>query len=184
MGLRSLRLNGSPRTPRPMSLHVVMGVSGCGKSSVARMLAEAGGGDFLDADDFHPPANRAKMAAGIPLQDEDRWGWLDQLNAELASRSDSSRPTFLACSALRRVYRERLSSGLPGLRFIYLKGSRECIGERLAARTGHFMPAALLESQFATLEEPHEGEALIVPIDQPLDEVVRTALASLGSLSS
>ncbi len=180
MGFRGLRLTGELRTPHLMSLHVVMGVSGCGKSSVARMLAEAGGGDFLDADDFHPPANRAKMAAGIPLQDEDRWGWLDLLNAELASRSDSSRPTFLACSALRRVYRERLSSGLPGLRFIYLKGSRECIGERLAARTGHFMPAALLESQFATLEEPHEGEALIVPIDQPLDEVVRSALESLG----
>ena len=180
MGLRGLRLTWELRTPRFMSLHVIMGVSGCGKSSVARMLAEASGGDFLDADDFHPPANRLKMAAGIPLQDEDRWGWLDLLNAELASRSDSSRPTFLACSALRRVYRERLSSGLPGLRFIYLKGSRECIGKRLAARTGHFMPAALLESQFATLEEPQEGEALIVPIDQPLDEVVRTALESLG----
>lgn len=184
MGLRGLRLTGELRTPRLMSLHIVMGVSGCGKSSVARMLAEASGGDFLDADDFHPPANRAKMAAGIPLQDEDRWGWLDLLNAELSSRSASSRPTFLACSALRRVYRERLASGLPGLRFIYLKGSRECIGERLAARTGHFMPAALLESQFTTLEEPQEGEALIVPIDQPLEEVVRTALASLGTLES
>ena len=180
MGVRGLRLIGCLRKPRLMSLHVVMGVSGCGKSSVARMLAEGREGDFLDADDFHPPANREKMAAGIPLQDEDRWGWLDLLNAELASRAASPRSTFLACSALRRVYRERLASGLTGLRFIYLKGSRECIGARLKARADHFMPAVLLESQFATLEEPLDGEAIIVPIDQSLDEVVRTALESLG----
>ncbi|MEI6376870.1 MAG: gluconokinase, partial [bacterium] len=116
--------------------------------------------------------------------DEDRWGWLDLLSAELASRSASSRSTFLACSALRRIYRERLASGLPGLRFIYLKGSRECIRTRLEARADHFMPAALLESQFATLEEPHEGEALIIPIDQPLGEVVRLVLARLATMES
>ena len=160
MGFRGLRLIGCLRKPRLMSLHVVMGVSGCGKSSVARMLAEGRGGDFLD--------------------DEDRWGWLDLLNAELASRAASPRSTFLACSALRRVYRERLASGLTGLRFIYLKGSWECIGARLKARADHFMPAVLLESQFATLEEPLDGEAIIVPIDQSLDEVVRTALERLG----
>ena len=160
-----------------MSLFVVMGVSGCGKSSVAEELARSTEGDFLDADDFHPPANRAKMAAGIPLQDEDRWGWLDALNAKLKKRANSANHTFLACSALRQVYRDRLATTLPGLRFIYLQGSKECIGSRLARRTDHFMPPALLESQFATLEEPLD--ALTVPIDQPLPDVVTAILAKI-----
>lgn len=153
-----------------MSLFVVMGVSGCGKSSVAEKLARLTGGDVLDADDFHPPSNKAKMAAGIPLQDENRWGWLDALNAELRERASSPKHTFLACSALRQVYRERLSVALFSLRFIYLQGSKECISERLARRTDHFMPPSLLESQFAILEEP--VDALVVSIDQSLQDVV------------
>jgi gluconokinase len=160
-----------------MSLFVVMGVSGCGKSSLAEELANLSDGTFLDADDFHPPANKAKMAAGIPLQDDDRWGWLDALNAELKTRKDFTQHTFLACSALRQIYRERLAATLPGLRFIYLQGSKECIGQRLSKRTDHFMPPALLESQFATLEEP--VDALVIPIDQPLPEVVRAILAKI-----
>jgi gluconokinase len=160
-----------------MSLFVVMGVSGCGKSSLAKELATLSDGTFLDADDFHPPANKAKMAAGIPLQDDDRWGWLDALNAELKTRKDFTQHTFLACSALRQIYRERLAATLPGLRFIYLQGSKECIGQRLSKRTDHFMPPALLESQFATLEEP--VDALVIPIDQPLPEVVRAILAKI-----
>jgi len=160
-----------------MSLFVVMGVSGCGKSSLAEELATLSDGTFLDADDFHPPANKAKMAAGIPLQDDDRWGWLDALNAELKTRKDFTQHTFLACSALRQIYRERLAATLPGLRFIYLQGSKECIGQRLSKRTDHFMPPALLESQFATLEEP--VDALVIPIDQPLPEVVRAILAKI-----
>jgi gluconokinase len=160
-----------------MSIFVVMGVSGCGKSSVAARLAAAKDGDFLDADDFHPPANKAKMAAGIPLQDEDRAGWLDTLNEELKSRAANGRDTFLACSALRQVYRDRLSAGLPSLVFIYLKGSREAIRSRLEKRTDHFMPATLLESQFATLEEPMN--ALTVSIEQPLDQVVEETLSRI-----
>lgn len=160
-----------------MSLFVVMGVSGCGKSSLAEELANLSDGTFLDADDFYPPANKAKMAAGIPLQDDDRWGWLDALNAELKTRKDFTQHTFLACSALRQIYRERLAATLPGLRFIYLQGSKECIGQRLSKRTDHFMPPALLESQFATLEEP--VDALVIPIDQPLPEVVRAILAKI-----
>ena len=157
-----------------MSLHVVMGVSGCGKSSVAARLAAAKGGDFLDADDFHPSANKAKMAAGIPLQDEDRAGWLDTLNVELKSRAVNGRDTFLACSALKQIYRDRLSAGLPSLGFIYLKGSREAIRSRLERRTDHFMPSTLLESQFSTLEEP--TGALTVSIEQSLEHVVEEIL--------
>jgi gluconokinase len=150
---------------------IVMGVSGCGKSSIAAELAAATGGEFLDADDFHPPSNKEKMAAGIPLQDEDRWGWLDALNAELKSRP-SGTSLFLACSALRKAYRDRLSAGLPGLRFLYLQGSKELIRSRMESRSGHFMPPALLDSQFAALEEPLPGEAVIISIDQPIPSIV------------
>jgi gluconokinase len=162
-----------------MGPFVVMGVSGCGKSSVAEKLAKATGASFLDADDFHPPANKAKMASGIPLTDEDRWGWLDTLNEELRKRADDTAPTFLACSALRRVYRERLATGLPGLRYLYLKGSKELIRSRMQSRYGHFMPAALLDSQFACLEEPTEAEAAIIPIDPPVEEIVAVILCSI-----
>ena len=162
-----------------MNLYVVMGVSGCGKSTVAARLAEGRGGDFLDADDFHPQANKAKMAAGIPLQDEDRAGWLDLLNAEFKKRAANGRETFLACSALRQIYRDRLAAGLPSLRFIYLKGSRESIRSRLEQRTDHFMSPSLLESQFATLEEP--TDAIDISIEQPLEAVVAEALAKIGS---
>lgn len=158
-----------------MSAYVVMGVSGCGKSTVARALAESAGGVYLDADDFHPPANKDKMAAGHPLTDEDRWGWLDALNRELKARAQEK--TFLACSALREIYREKLKAGLPDLRFIYLKGSKELIRQRLADRQGHFMPPGLLESQFATLEEP--ADATVISIDQPPGKIVAAALASI-----
>jgi len=160
-----------------MSLFIVMGVSGCGKSSVARKLAEATQGECLDADDFHPPANKAKMASGIPLEDADRWGWLDALNAELKSRHNSPKNTFLACSALKQTYRDRLASGLHDLRFLYLQGSQECIGRRLAERADHFMPPSLLESQFATLEEP--SDAVTVSIEKPLEAVVGEILSKI-----
>ncbi len=158
-----------------MSAYVVMGVSGCGKSTVALALAERTGGIYLDADDFHPPANKQKMAAGIPLTDDDRWGWLDALNEELRRRPTET--IFLACSALKEIYRERLRTNVPGLRFIYLKGSREIIARRLGQRQGHFMPAALLDSQFATLEEP--VDAIVVDIDQPPETVIADALRAL-----
>lgn len=157
-----------------MPQFVVMGVSGCGKTAVSKLLADSSGGYFLDADDFHSIANKEKMAGGIPLQDEDRMAWLVALNAELKARVHSPKTTFLACSALKQVYRDRLAAGLPELRFIHLQGSKQCILGRLARRTDHFMPASLLESQFAILEEPEV--ALTVSVDQPLEAVVSEIL--------
>jgi gluconokinase len=161
-----------------MSLYMVMGVSGCGKSSVARLLAEKTGGIYLDTDDFHSPANKQKMAAGIPLDDVDRSDWLDRLNQEMKTREHTPQSTFLACSALRQAYRDRLISGLSNLRFIYLKGSMEAIRARLELRKGHFMPATLLESQFNTLEEP--SEALVASIEQPLESLVNDVLRRIS----
>lgn len=137
-----------------------MGVSGSGKSWVARMLAQATGGEWLDADDFHTPEKKAKMSSGIPLTDDDRWPWLDLLNAQLRGRVGGGKPVFLACSALKQKYRDRLVAGLPQARFVYLKGSFELIRSSLALRQHHFMPASLLESQFAILEEPKDAIVL------------------------
>lgn len=158
---------------------VVMGVSGCGKTSVASMLASRTGGLFLDADDFHPRKNTTKMAAGIPLTDEDRWPWLDTLNGELKSEAPSGQSVFLACSALRQAYRDRLAAGLPALQFIYLKGSKELIRARLQSRKNHFMPPALLESQFATLEEPQD--ALVADIEDAIPVLVDKLVARIGA---
>src|ERR1700749_1354913 len=102
-----------------------MGVSGCGKSTIAQMLAEATGSDCIDGDNFHTPENKARMSAGIPLTDDDRWPWLDRLNAELRQAAGRGKPLFLACSALKQSYRDRLAVGLPQLQFIYLKGPIE-----------------------------------------------------------
>lgn len=161
-----------------MSLYVVMGVSGCGKSTIAEALAKRTGGVFLDADNYHPPANRQKMAAGIPLTDDDRWGWLAALNFELRKFLDKPEPVFLACSALREAYRQCLCAGIPERTFIYLKGSQACIGLRLAARTGHFMSPSLLASQFATLEEP--SNAITVNIDQPVTSLVEEIVKKIA----
>ena len=134
------------------------------------MLAKATDGDWLDADDFHSAENKAKMTAGIPLTDDDRWPWLDRLNAELRAAAGKGRPVFLACSALKQKYRDRLVTGLPQARFIYLKGSFELIRSRLARRKNHFMPAGLLESQFADLEEP--GDAIVLDISKTDDQLL------------
>jgi gluconokinase len=142
------------------SVFIVMGVSGCGKSTIGQDLARATGGIFLDGDDFHSPANKAKMAAALPLTDEDRWPWLDRLNQELRATAGQGQPVFLACSALRQAYRDRLVAGLPQVRFVYLKGPFALMHDRLSQRQNHFMPAALLESQFATLEEPKDALVL------------------------
>ena len=164
---------------RPLGQFVVMGVCGCGKSSVASLLAERTGGVFLDADDFHPPGNKTKMSAGVPLTDEDRWPWLDVLNEELKRQAEGRHPVFLACSALRQVYRDRLAIDLPTLRFLYLKGSQELIRQRMESRRGHFMPPTLLSSQFAMLEEPRD--AMIVPVEHPVPEIVERVLREMQS---
>jgi gluconokinase len=133
---------------------VVMGVTGAGKTTVGRLLARALGCDFLDADDYHPAANVAKMRAGQPLTDEDRAPWLARLNEALAGYSSRSAGAVLACSALKQRYRERLFAGVPDGRLVYLRGTEGEIASRLAARRGHYMNPALLDSQFAALEEP------------------------------
>ena len=151
-------------------IFIVMGVSGCGKTTLAQVLAGKSGAHCFDADDFHPPANKAKMAAGIPLTDADRWPWLDILHAELQAIAAREESVFLACSALKQSYRDRLVQGLMQARFVYLRGSFEVIQARLLARRNHFMPAGLLESQFAILEEP--GDAIILDASHSISQLV------------
>ena len=146
---------------------VVMGVSGAGKTTVGRALAAALGAEFIDGDDLHSEAARAKMASGVALSDEDRWPWLDRVGAALAQGR-----RVVACSALKRVYRERIRAAAgPRLRFVYLAADREAMRRRVAARPGHYMPASLVDSQFATLEPPH-GEADVVEISAEADLAV------------
>jgi len=151
-----------------------MGVSGCGKTTIARLLAEATGSHWLDADDFHTPEKKAKMHSGIPLTDDDRWPWLDRLNAELRAIAAKGETVFLACSALKQRYRDRLIAGLSGARFVYLKCPPELIRTRLLQRKGHFMPASLLDSQLAELEEPQN--ALVLDGARTPEEMVRQFL--------
>lgn len=156
---------------------VVMGVTGCGKSTVGAALGERLGWPFLDADDFHPPANVEKMRAGAPLVDEDRWPWLDRLARELASIERAGGHAVLACSALRNAYRDRLAVA-GDVRFVHLAGSQALIGERLAQRSHRYMPASLLASQFATLEAPKD--AVVVDIDAPVGTLIDRIVAALG----
>ena len=154
---------------------VVMGVSGCGKSTVGAALAAALGLPFREGDALHPPANVAKMAAGVPLDDADRWPWLDRVAAALGEGG------IVSCSALKRSYRDRLRAGAGRpLAFVFLHGSPEVLAERMATRTGHFMPASLLASQLATLEDPSgEPATVTVDIDQPVAAIVAAAVAGL-----
>ena len=134
---------------------VLMGVSGRGKSTVGHALAETTGGTFLDGDDFHPPANIEKMSRGVPLDDDDRAGWIEALRDAIR---DSGAPLlFVACSALREKHRDILRSGCPTLTFIYLHGSKELLASRLAQRSDHFMPPGLLDSQLGDLEAPADA---------------------------
>ena len=154
---------------------VVMGVSGSGKSTVGRELADRLGVPFAEGDDFHPPANVAKMASGRPLTDADRWPWLRALAAWVAEHSDSG--GVVTCSALKRSYRDLLRSAADNVWFLHLAGDREVIAARLAVRSGHFMPPGLLDSQFATLEPLDADEpGLVIDVSTPPEEVVATAL--------
>jgi carbohydrate kinase (thermoresistant glucokinase family) len=152
---------------------VVMGVSGCGKSTVGESLARALGATFVEGDLLHPDANVRRMAAGIALTDEDRRDWLDAVAARLAAAGDAG--VVVACSALKRSYRDRLRASAPGLQFVYLHGEAGLLARRLQARQGHYMPASLLPSQLSTLEPPDPDErALCVGIDAPVDRLVAT----------
>jgi gluconokinase len=140
-----------------MLVAVVMGVAGSGKTTLGRLLAEALGGAFVEGDDFHPPANIAKMSGGAPLDDADRLPWLQALAGAIRDWRRKDRPTVLACSALRQAYRDVLSGGAAEVQFVHLRAAPALIAGRLARRQGHFMPAALLDSQFAALEEPTDA---------------------------
>jgi gluconokinase len=160
---------------------VVMGVAGSGKTTVGAALAEALGWRFVDGDDYHPAGNVAKMARGEPLEDADRWPWLDRLRAIIVmTLTGEEPPLVLACSALRQIYRERLAGEDAGgrVRFVYLAGSPDLFRGRLARRVAHFMKPQMLDSQMATLEIPRD--AITVDASLPLAEVVRQVKARLG----
>ena len=157
---------------------VLMGVSGSGKSTVGAALADALGWPLIDADDLHPPENVAKMAAGVPLTDDDRWPWLDRIVDELQRTTAGGGSAVLACSALKQRYRERLAQA-GELRFVYLRGKPGTIAARLAVRRHRYMPAALLDSQFATLEPP--ADAIDIDIAASVDEQVRAIIAALAN---
>lgn len=165
----------------PLQHLIVMGVSGSGKSTVAEGLAERLGWPFLEGDTLHPPANVAKMAAGTPLTDDDRWPWLEAIAAWIAAREAEGTPSISSCSSLKRAYRDLLRKGAPRVRFVHVAGDQAVLAARLGARKGHFFPAQLLASQFATLEPPGPDEdAVIVDLDQPPEAQVGAALAALG----
>ncbi len=158
-----------------------MGVSGCGKTTIGDLVARGLGLRFLDGDSLHPVENVAKMAAGTPLTDEDRWPWLATVGAELARAGSDG--LVLACSALRRSYRDAIRAQAPETVFLHLHGSKEVLGSRLEGRSGHFMPAALLESQLATLEPLGADEpGVVVDIAVPVAHVVSDALEGLARL--
>ncbi|WP_439572251.1 gluconokinase [Phreatobacter sp.] len=171
----------TPRRARPLpTALIVMGVSGSGKSTVGVSLARALGWDFRDGDAFHPASNVDKMRSGAPLTDADRWPWLDAIAAHVTALEARGGHVVIACSALKRVYRNRLRASGGRLRFVYLDGSFALIKARMKARSGHFMPASLLESQFATLEPPAADEGAIrVAIDAGPDAIVDAVIAAL-----
>lgn len=157
---------------------VVMGVAGCGKSVIGAEIALASGGRLIEGDAFHPQANIDKMSAGTPLNDEDRAGWLTRLGEEMAAALRNGERPILTCSALKLKYRERLRDAVPGLGFVFLELTKEMATDRCAHRPGHFMPASLVDSQFATLEPPHgEDRTLVVDATQPIDAIGKQAAA-------
>ena len=157
---------------------VVMGVSGSGKSTIAEHLAARIGWRCVDGDLFHPPANVAKMSAGHPLTDEDRWPWLQAIADEIDRLSAAGQRAVVACSALKRAYRDILVHGRDDVRIVYLEGTQHLIAKRLAARKGHFMPPGLLDSQFKTLEPPRLRErpvttSIDAAVEDIIDDIVR-----------
>ena len=156
---------------------VVMGVAGCGKSSVGKEIASLASAQFVDGDDLHPAANKAKMGAGIPLDDNDRWPWLDEVGKVLASPEGA----IVACSALKRAYRDRIREVAPGTVFVHLDGTRELLWERISGRAGHFFPASLLDSQLAILEPLGADEnGATLPITASVKALAMAALAAAG----
>jgi gluconokinase len=162
---------------------IVMGVSGTGKSTVAEGVARALGLACIEGDDLHSPANVEKMRQGTPLTDADRWPWLDRVGAALADAAAAPAGAVASCSALRRVYRDRLRAACPGLRFVFLDGCENLIAARMRQRSGHYMPTTLLTSQLQTLEHPGADEVATdvtrLDIAQPAEALVQAAIAAL-----
>ncbi|AJC78015.1 gluconokinase 1 [Rhizobium etli bv. phaseoli str. IE4803] len=163
---------------------IVMGVSGCGKSSVGEKLAAALHLAFIEGDALHPAANVEKMSKGIPLNDEDRMPWLDRIGEDIRASLEKSEGIIVSCSALKRIYRDRLRAAAGGnLFFVYLEGSKALLTKRMGERKGHFMPVSLLESQLATLEVPTGEQGVVaVDIDDTIDGIAATALRAIASL--
>lgn len=155
---------------------IVMGISGCGKSSVGEALAAHFAVPYIEGDAMHAPANIAKMSAGTPLNDDDRWPWLDALSGRLKAEASQNGGAIASCSALKKTYRDRLQAGSGDeTRFIFLDCSRETLERNQSLRKGHFMPQSLLDSQLATLEPPYdEGRAIVIDGNQPFDAVIRS----------
>ena len=161
-------------------LIVTMGVSGSGKSTVGSLLAERLGVPFIDSDDLHPLTNVDKMSAGAPLTDEDRWPWLAAVGEAMAERRDTG--VIVACSALRRSYRDAIRNAAGEVRFVHLEGSREVLAERLSQRENHFMPSSLLDSQLRTLEPLDDHEAgVTVDVAAPPDALIDAIVAALDA---
>jgi gluconokinase len=163
-----------------MTVAVLMGVSGSGKTTIAEGVAKREGWRLVEGDDFHPPANVVKMRSGRPLTDEDRWPWLRAIAREIDAMLAGGESAVVASSALKRAYRDILIGDRRDVALVYLKGSKRLIADRMAARKGHFMPAALLDSQFAALEEPTADERpIVVSIDRPPDGIVEDVVRKL-----
>ena len=158
---------------------LVMGVSGVGKTTIGRLLATALGGQYMEGDDFHTPANLAKMRSGLALSDEDRRPWLQALGKALQAADKKGGPAVLGCSALRESYRQLIRASCPQCQIVWLRGSPELVAARIRGRHGHFMPAGLIESQFAVLEAP--ADAIAVDIDPAPETIVRQILHRLPS---
>jgi gluconokinase len=171
--------------PQAARVAVVMGVSGSGKTTIGRALAQRLGWLFQEGDALHPPENVAKMSAGHPLDDADRAPWLAAIAARIDEWHTRGEAGVITCSALKRHYRDIIIGDRPDVRLVYLAGSRESIAERLAARRGHFMPASLLDSQFGALEPPTlEERAIAVAVDAPVADIVARIAASLAPVGT
>ena len=170
------------REPLP-PLVVVMGVSGSGKTTIGTLVAHELGVQFIDGDSLHPLENVQKMAAGTPLDDDDRWPWLESVGRTLHEHGERREGLVVACSALKRAYRERIRSQAPSALFLHLDGTLEVLTRRIEGRSGHFMPAALLESQIETLEPLAQEEGgYVLNIDQPVADMVDDAVTRLRAL--
>jgi gluconokinase len=164
------------------ALVVVMGVSGCGKSTVGLLLAQACGVPYVEGDDLHSQDNVERMRSGVPLTDAQRRGWLELLSQRLAQAHAQSSGLVVSCSALKRAYRDVLRTGAPELQFVHLQGERELLAQRTAQRVGHYMPASLLDSQLATLEPPQADErAMTCNVADSPDLVVRQIMTYLNT---